>query len=70
VKGISLIPSRANDDSVFKGSSPGQERTGATISSSAMGNLKEQRKSESNIQIHPSFTHRVDHGEEGIKHHR
>jgi len=32
-----------------------------------MENLKEQRRSESNIQIHPSFTHRADHGEEGIK---
>jgi len=32
-----------------------------------MENLKEQRRSESNIQIHPSFTHRADHGEDEIK---
>jgi len=60
----------ANDDSVSKGSFPDQVRAGATISSSAMENLKEQGKGESNIQIHPSFTHQIDHGEEGIKHHR
>jgi len=34
-----------------------------------MENLKEQRKSESNIQICPSFTHRTGHGKEGIEHH-
>ncbi|KEH31980.1 hypothetical protein MTR_4g109210 [Medicago truncatula] len=34
VKGISSVPSKANDDSVSKGSSPGQVRAGAAISSS------------------------------------
>jgi len=49
---------------------PGQADADAVVSSFAIENLKEQRKSESNIQIHPSFTHRAGHGEEGIKRHR
>jgi len=32
-----------------------------------MENLKGQGKSESNIQIHPSLTYQIDHGEEGIE---
>jgi len=32
-----------------------------------MENLKEQKRSKSNIYIHPSFTHRASHDEEGIK---
>jgi len=67
LKGISLVRPLENTDSVSKDSFPGQADAGAVVSSFAMENLKEQRKSESNIQIHPSFTHRADHGEEGIK---
>jgi len=70
LKGVSHVLSIENDDFVSKGSSPSQEETDAATSSFAIGNLKEQGKSESNIQIHPSFTHQIDHGEEGIKHHR
>jgi len=33
-----------------------------------MENLKELGKSESNIQIHHSFTHQINHDVEGIKH--
>jgi len=70
LKGISPVPPSENTDSVSKDSFPGQEDAGVVVSSFAMENLKERRKSESNIQIYPSFTHRGDHGEEGIKRHR
>jgi len=48
---------------------PSPEVHPRTKKEKAMENLKEQGKSESNIQIHPSFTHQIDHDEEGIKHH-
>jgi len=66
-KGISPVLPSENTDVVSNDLFPGQADEGTIVSSFAMENLKEQRKSESNLQIHPSFTHRTDHGEEGIK---
>jgi hypothetical protein len=72
LKGISPVPPKAKDDSISRGSSLIQETSYAVISRSSevstMENLKDQGKSGSNIQIHPSFTYQIGHGEEGIEH--
>jgi hypothetical protein len=69
-KGISPTPFVANDDSVSNGSSPNQEKAGAEASSFSIEDLKKQRKKWIQHSDPPSFTHQVNHGEEGVKHHR